>query len=160
MPVERRDPPVRGTFDTMGGRGAMTKTPSKLQDLRRRRDAKAKAEPSWRFWGLEVPLGKPEILQEASQLAKAHNGAAGVDGVTFEALEASGLDAFLEQRRYALVTRTSRPLRLRQKAIPKEGGKGTRILSIPTSRDRVVQGALTLILEPIFAADFQPGSYG
>ena len=83
-----------------------------------------------------------------------------MDGVTFEALEASGLDAFLEQRRYALVTRTSRPLRLRQKAIPKEGGKGTRILSIPTSRDRVVQGALTLILEPIFAADFPPGSYG
>ena len=83
-----------------------------------------------------------------------------MDDVTFEALEASGLDAFLEQRRHELVTRTSRPLRLRQKAIPKEGGKGTRILSIPTSRDRVVQGALTLILEPIFAADFPPGSYG
>ncbi len=73
-----------------------------------------------------------------------------MDDVTFEAIEASGLDAFLEQRRHELVTRTSHPLRLRQKAMPKEGGKGTRILSIPTTRDRVVQGAPTLILEPIF----------
>jgi RNA-directed DNA polymerase len=138
----------------------MTKTPMKLQDLRRRIYAKAKAEPSWRFWGLYVHICKPEILYEAYQLAKANNGAPGVDGVTFEAIEASGLEAFLEQIRHALVTRTYRPMRLRHKAIPKEGGKGTRLLSIPTIRDRVVQGALKLILEPIFEADFQPGSYG
>ena len=138
----------------------MTKTPIKLQDLRRRIYAKAKAEPSWRFWGLYVHICKPEILHEAYQLAKANNGAPGVDGVTFEALEASGLDVFLEQIRHELVTRTYRPMRLRQKAIPKEGGKGTRLLSIPTIRDRVVQGALKLSLEPIFEADFQPGSYG
>jgi RNA-directed DNA polymerase len=138
----------------------MTKTPMSLQDLRRRIYAKAKAEPSWRFWGLYVHICKPEILHEAYQLAKANNGAPGVDGVTFEAIEASGLDAFLEQIRHELVTRTYRPMRLRQKAIPKEDGRGTRILSIPTSRDRVVQGALKLILEPIFEADFQPGSYG
>jgi RNA-directed DNA polymerase len=138
----------------------MTKTPISLQDLRRRIYAKAKAEPSWRFWGLYVHICKPEILHEAYQLAKANNGAPGVDGVTFEAIEASGLDAFLEQIRHELVTRTYHPMRLRQKAIPKEGGKGSRILSIPTIRDRVVQGALKLILEPIFEADFQPGSYG
>ena len=138
----------------------MTKTPMKLQDLRRRIYAKAQAEPSWRFWGLYGHICQPEILHEAYQLAKANNGAPGVDGVTFEAIEASGLDAFLEQIRHELVTRTYRPMRLRHKAIPKEGGKGSRLLSIPTIRARVVQGALKLILEPIFEADFQPGSYG
>ena len=121
---------------------------------------KAQAEPSWCFWGLYVHICKQETLREASQLAKANNGAPGSDGVTCEAIEASGGDAFLAQRQDALVTRTSHPMRLRQKAIPKEGGKGTRLLSIPTIRDRVVQGALKRILEPIFAADFQPGSYG
>jgi RNA-directed DNA polymerase len=100
----------------------MTKTPINLQDLRRRIYAKAKAEPSWRFWGLYVHICKPEILHEAYQLAKANNGAPGVDGVTFEAIEASGLDAFLEQIRHELVTRTYRPMRLRHKAIPKKGG--------------------------------------
>ena len=138
----------------------MTKTPISLQDLRRRIYAKAKAEPSWRFWGLYVHICKPETLQEAYQLAKANNGAPGVDGVTFAAIEASGLDVFLEQIRHALATRTYRPMRLRHQTIPKEGGKGVRVLSIPTIRDRVVQGAFKLILEPLFEADFQPGSYG
>jgi RNA-directed DNA polymerase len=138
----------------------MTKTPISLQDLRRRIYAKAKAEPSWRFWGLYVHVCKRETLCEAYHLAKANNGAPGIDGVTFEAIEASGVDAFLAEIQDALVTRTYRPMRLRQKAIPKEGGKGLRVLSIPTIRDRVVQGALKLILEPIFEADFQPGSYG
>src|SRR5262252_427075 len=160
MPVERRDPTVCTTFDNMGGRGAMTKTPISLQDLRRRIYAKAKAEPSWQFWGLYVHICKLETLREAYHLAKANNGAPGIDGVTFEAIEASGLDAFLAQIHDELVTRTSHPMRLRQKAIPKEGGTKVRVLSIPTIRDRVVQGAFKLILEPIFAADFQPGSYG
>ena len=138
----------------------MIKTPISLQDLRRRIYAKAKAEPSWRFWGLYVHVCKMETLREAYHLAKANNGAPGIDGVTFEDIEASGVEAFLEQIQDELVTRTYRPMRLRQKAIPKEGGKGLRVLSIPTIRDRVVQGALKLILEPIFEADFQPGSYG
>ncbi len=138
----------------------MTKAPISLQDLRRRIYVKAKAEPSWCFWGLYVHVCKRETLCEAYQLAKANNGAPGIDGVTFEAIEASGVDAFLAQIQDELVTRTYHPMRLRQKAIPKEGGKGLRILSIPTIRDRVVQGALKLILEPIFEADFQPGSYG
>jgi RNA-directed DNA polymerase len=138
----------------------MTTTPIRLQDLRRRIYAKAQAEPSWRFWGLYVPICKPETLQEAYQLAKANNGAPGGDGVTLEAIEASGLDVFREQIRHALVPRTYRPMRLRHQTIPKEGGKGGRVRSIPTIRDRVVQGAFKLILDPIFAADVQPGSYG
>jgi RNA-directed DNA polymerase len=138
----------------------MTKTPIRLQDLRRRIYAKAKAEPSWRFWGLYVHVCKLETLREAYRLAKENNGAPGIDGVTFEAIEADGVETFLQQLQDALVTRTYRPMRLRHKAIPKENGKGVRVLSIPTIRDRVVQGAFKLILEPIFEADFQPGSYG
>jgi RNA-directed DNA polymerase len=138
----------------------MTKTPISLQDLRRRIYAKAKAEPSWRFWGLYVHVCKLETLREAYRLAKENNGAPGSDGVTFEAIEADGVETFLQQLQDALVTRTYRPMRLRHKAIPKENGKGVRVLSIPTIRDRVVQGAFKLILEPIFEADFQPGSYG
>ena len=138
----------------------MIKAPIRLQDLRRRIYTKAKAEPSWRFWGLYVHICKRETLYEAYCLAKANNGAPGVDGVTFDALESSGVEAFLEQIQHELVTRTYQPMRYRAKAIPKSGGKGERILLIPAIRDRVVQGALKLILEPIFEADFQPGSYG
>jgi RNA-directed DNA polymerase len=101
-----------------------------------------------------------ETLCEAYRLAKANNGAPGSDGVTFEAIAAGGVDAFLQQMRDELVTHTYRPMRLRHKAIPKEGGAKVRVLSIPTIRDRVVQGALKLILAPLFEADFQPGSYG
>jgi RNA-directed DNA polymerase len=138
----------------------MTTAPISLQDLRRRIYTKAKAEPSWRFWGLYVHVCKLETLHAAYELAKANDGAPGIDGVTFEAIEASGVDAFLQQIRDELVTRTYRPMRNRRQEIPKDGGKKVRVLSIPTIRDRVVQGALKLILEPIFEADFQPGSYG
>src|SRR5262245_26756869 len=144
----------------MGGRGDMTTAPISLQDLQRRIYVKAKSEPSWRFWGLYVHVCKMETLREAYRIAKANNGAPGIDGVTFADIEASGVEPFLEQIRDALVTRTYRPMRLRQKAIPQEGGTKVRVLSIPTIRDRVVQGAFKLILEPIFEADFQPGSYG
>jgi RNA-directed DNA polymerase len=138
----------------------MTTVPISLQDLRRRIYAKAKTEPSWRFWGLYVHVCKMETLREAYRLAKANNGAPGSDGVTFEAIEASGVETFLQQIRDELVTYTYQPRRLRHKAIPKDGGTKVRVLSIPTIRDRVVQGALKLLLEPIFEADFQPGSYG
>ena len=90
----------------MEGRGDMTQAPLSLQDLRRRIDGKAKAEPSWGFWGLYVQVCTRETLHEASQLAKANNGAPGRDGVTFEAMEANGGDAFLAQMQDALVTRT------------------------------------------------------
>ena len=138
----------------------MTKAPISLQDLRRRLYTKAKAEPSWRFWGLYVHVCKMETLREAYRLAKANNGAPGIDGVTFEAIEASGVEGFLEQIQHELVTRTYQPTPYRAKAIPKGASQGERLLLIPAIRDRVVQGALKLILEPIFDADFQPGSYG
>jgi RNA-directed DNA polymerase len=138
----------------------MTTAPISLQDLRRRIYTKAKAEPSWRFWGLYVHVCKLETLRAAYELAKANDGAPGIDGVTFEAIEARGVDAVLQQIRDELVTRTYRPMRNRRQEIPKDGGKKARVLSIPAIRDRVVQGALKLILEPIFEADFQPGSYG
>jgi RNA-directed DNA polymerase len=100
-----------------------------------------------------------ETLCEAYQMAKSNDGAPGIDGVTFATIEESGVDSFLRQIRDELVTNTYRPMRARKKEIPKDGGK-VRVLSIPAIRDRVVQGALKLILEPIFEADFQPGSYG
>jgi RNA-directed DNA polymerase len=93
-------------------------------------------------------------------MAKENDGAPGIDGVTFEAVEESGVERFLEQIRDELVSNTYRPMRARKKEIPKDGGKKVRVLSIPAIRDRVVQGALKLILEPIFEADFQSGSYG
>jgi len=137
----------------------MIKAPISLQDLRRRLYIKAKAEASWRFWGLYVHVCKQETLREAYQLAKRNNGAPGIDGVTFEAIEAEGVEGFLDQLREELEQGSYRPQRARKVEIPKDGGKKGQ-LSIPSIRDRVVQGALKLILEPIFEADFQPGSFG
>ena len=138
----------------------MTNTPISLQDLRRSLYVKAKAEKTWRFWGLYVHVCKMETLQEAYEMAKENDGAPGIDGVTFEAIEESGVKSFLQQIRNELITNTYRPMPVRKKEIPKDGGTKVRVLSIPSIRDRVVQGALKLILEPIFEADFQPGSYG
>ena len=137
----------------------MTKAPVSLQDLRRRIYVKAKAEPSWRFWGLYVHVCKMETLSAAYALARENNGAPGSDGVSFQAIEDGGVEVFLAQIQDELIGRTYRPRRSRRKEIAKEGGK-VRVLSIPCIQDRVVQGALKLILEPIFEADFQPGSYG
>ena len=137
----------------------MTKTYIDLQDLRRSLYVKAKAEPSWRFWGLYVHVCKKETLRAAYEMAKANDGAPGTDGVTFEAIEARGAEVFLDQIRGELIARSYAPLPARRQDIPKDGGK-VRVLSIPAIRDRVVQGALKLILEPIFEADFQPGSFG
>src|SRR5450432_2640029 len=159
MPAERRDLAAHGVFIEKGGRGEMTKTPINLQDLRRRLYIKAKAEPSWRFWGLYVHVCKRETLYEAYRMAQANDGAPGIDWVTFEAIEEGGLEGFLRQIREELVTGTYPPMRGRKQQIPKDGGK-VRVLSLPAIRDRVVQGALKLILEPIFEADFQPGSFG
>jgi RNA-directed DNA polymerase len=138
----------------------MIKASISLQDLRRRLYVKAKAETTWRFWGLYVHVCKSETLRQAYALAKENDGAPGIDGITFEAIEAQGVDALLEQIRDELVRRTYKPLPSRKHEIPKDGGNKVRVLSIPAIRDRVVQGALKLILEPIFEADFQPGSFG
>jgi RNA-directed DNA polymerase len=137
----------------------MIKTPIDLQDLRRKIYIKAKADTAWRFWGLYVHVCKMETLYEAYALAKKNNGAPGIDGVTFEAIEDSGVEEFLKQLQGELAAHRYRPLRNRRKEIPKGDGK-FRVLGIPSIRDRVVQGALKLILEPIFEADFQAGSFG
>jgi RNA-directed DNA polymerase len=99
----------------------MTKASTSLQDLRRRLYVKAKAETSWRFWGLYVHICKTETLCQAYALAKENDGAPGVDGVTFAAIEAQGVDAFLEQIRDELVQRTYKPLPARRQEIPKDG---------------------------------------
>jgi RNA-directed DNA polymerase len=138
----------------------MTKAPVCLQDLRRKLYVKAKAEPSWRFWGLYVHVCKMETLQAAYDMAKKNDGAPGSDGVTFEAIEEQGAAQFLTRIQDELTRRIYVPLPARKKEIPKDGGNKVRVLSIPAIRDRVVQGALKLILEPIFDADFQSGSYG
>jgi len=96
MSVEPRDPAVCTGSNNKGGKGGMTKTPSSLQDLRRSLYVKAKAEPTWRFWGLYIHVCKMETLQEAYQMAKSNHGAPGIDGVTFEAIEESGVESFSE----------------------------------------------------------------
>ena len=138
----------------------MIKAPVSLQDLRRRLYAKAKSETSWRFWGLFVHVCKRETLREAYRRAKANNGTPGPDEVTFEAIESAWVEAFLEQIREELVQGTYQPTGYRRRSIAKADGRGERLLSIGAIRDRVVQGALKLILEPIFEADFQDGSFG
>src|SRR5260370_10434891 len=155
MAVERRSPAVRHSSDYMGGRGGMIKTPIDLQDRRRKIYIKARADTAWRFWGLYVHVCKRETLHEAYALAKKNNGAPGIDGVTFEAIEESGVEAFLKQIQDELAAHTYRPLRNRRQGIPKGGGK-VRVLGIPAIRDRLVQGAPKLILQPTFPADFQP----
>src|SRR5712692_9390525 len=159
MSVEPRGPAICNVSNKGEGKDEMTKASIDLQDLRRRIYVKAKAEPSWRFWGLYVHVCKMETLREAYKMAKKNDGAPGVDGVTFEAIEAQGAEALLEQLRDELIERTYKPLPARRQEIPKDGGK-VRVLSIPAIRDRVVQGALKLILEPVFEADFQPRSFG
>lgn len=137
----------------------MIKASISLQDLRRKIYLRAKAEKTGRFWGLYVHVCKKETLEKAYELAKRNNGAPGIDGVTFEAIEEQGVEAFLDQIGSELESGTYRPMRNRRKEIPKGKGK-VRVLGIPSIRDRVVQGALKLILEPVFEADFQEGSYG
>jgi RNA-directed DNA polymerase len=137
----------------------MIKASINLQDLRRKIYLKAKSDKAWRFWGLYVHVCKMETLRAAYNDAKENDGAPGIDGVTFEDIEKAGVEVFLEEIRDELVPETYWPTRNRIKEIPKDKDK-VRILGIPTIRDRVVQGALKLILEPIFEADFQEGSYG
>jgi RNA-directed DNA polymerase len=137
----------------------MIKSSVSLQELRKKIYLKAKSDKTWRFWGLYVHVCKLETLREAFKMAKKNNGAPGIDGVTFEAIQEAGLDDFLTVIRDELVSCTYMPMANRRKEIPKGEGK-VRVLGIPTIRDRVVQGALKLILEPIFEADFCDGSYG
>ncbi len=137
----------------------MTKAPGNLQELRRRIYLKAKSETTHRFWGLFVHITKIETLEEAYRIAKGNGGAPGIDGQSFRDVESAGRAAFLEGVREDLITGRYKPMSNRRVEIPKGNGK-FRTLQIPCIRDRVVQGALKLILEAIFEADFCPNSYG
>ncbi len=137
----------------------MIKAPISLQDLRRRIYRKAKSDKTHRFWGLYVHIAKTETLLAAYRQAKSNGGAPGIDGQSFVDIEAEGLVPFLESLRDDLQTGRYQPQPNRRVDIPKDNGK-YRTLQIPCIRDRVVQGALKLILEAIFEADFCSNSYG
>ncbi len=137
----------------------MTKAPISLQELRGRIYRKAKSDKTHRFWGIFVHVCKPETLLEAYRIAKRNDGAPGIDGQRFVDIESAGLAPFLADLREDLLTGRYEPQPNREVDIPKDNGK-VRTLQIPCIRDRVVQGALKLILEAIFEADFCPNSYG
>jgi RNA-directed DNA polymerase len=134
-------------------------TPDKIRSLQRKLYCKAKAEPAFRFYLLYDKICREDILRHAYALARGNAGASGVDGVTFKRIEASGVEAWLAGLREELVSKTYRPDPVRRATIPKPGG-GERPLGIPTIRDRVVQTAAKIVLEPIFEADFEDSAYG
>jgi RNA-directed DNA polymerase len=134
-------------------------TPDKIRSLQRKLYCKAKAEPAFRFYMLYDKICREDILRHAYGLARSNAGAPGVDGVSFAQIEASGLEAWLAGLREELVSKTYRPDPVRRVLIPKPDG-GERPLGIPTIRDRVVQTAAKLVLEPIFDADFEDNAYG
>ena len=130
-------------------------TPIAIRTLQRKLYCKAKAEPAFRFYLLYDKIYREDILRHAYALAHENAGAPGVDGVTFAAIEAAGVEAWLAGLREELVAKTYRPDPVRRVSIPKADGGGERLLGIPTIRDRVVQTAAKLVLEPIFEADFE-----
>jgi RNA-directed DNA polymerase len=134
-------------------------TPDKIRSLQRKLYCKAKAEPAFRFYVLYDKICREDILRHAYGLARANAGAPGVDGVSFAEIEEQGLEAWLAGLRKDLVTKTYRPDPVRRVMIPKPDG-GERPLGIPTVRDRVVQTAAKIVLEPIFEADFEDSAYG
>lgn len=136
----------------------MIKSSVNLQELRRRIYREAKAEKARRFWGLYVHVCKLETLRAAYQAAKANDGTPGIDGESFQSIEGKGVEKFLANIRQELLNRTYEPSKNRRVEIPKGNGK-TRRLGIPTIKDRVVQGAVKLILEAIFEADFHTSSF-
>src|SRR3954451_4302228 len=134
-------------------------TPDSMRKLQRKLYLKAKDEPAFRFYLLYDKICREDILRHAYDLARANKGAPGVDGVTFATIEAAGREEWLAAIRKDLVAKTYRPQPVRRVTIPKPGG-GERPLSIPTIRDRVVQTAAKLVLEPIFEADLDPAAFG
>src|SRR6201994_706929 len=135
-------------------------TPDKIRNLQRKLYLKAKAEPDYRFYLLYDKVYREDILHHAYDLMRANNGAPGVDGMTFEKIEEDGLEEWLAGIRKDLFEKTYRPAPVRRVMIPKPGGDGERPLGIPTIRDRTVQAAAKLVLEPIFEADLDPSAYG
>lgn len=145
-------------------RNAYTKKirlPEKLASLRQKLYQKAKLEPKFRFYVLYDRIYRRDALSSAYRIARANRGKPGVDGVTFEAIEsrADGVERFLDEIHESLRSRAYRPSPVRRAWISKSDG-GRRPLGIPTIRDRVIQTAMLLIIEPIFEADFMDSSYG
>jgi RNA-directed DNA polymerase len=136
----------------------MSLEPDGVERLRKKLYEKAKREPDFRFYSLYDKVCWAETLERAYRQAKANAGAAGVDGVRFEDIESYGVGRWLAELRQELVEETYRPQPVRRVMIPKPGG-GERPLGIPTIRDRVVQSAVVLFLEPIFEADFEDNVY-
>ena len=134
-------------------------TPETVRTLQRKLYRKAKAEPAFRFCRLYDKIYRQDVLRHAYLRARANAGAPGVDGESFAAIEASGVEAWLAGLTEELTTKTYRPAPVRRVMIPKPGG-GERPLGIPTIRDRVVQTAAKLVLEPIFEADLEDDAYG
>jgi RNA-directed DNA polymerase len=134
-------------------------TPDKIRCLQRKLYTKAKREPAFRFYQLYDKIYRVDILHHAGNLCRANHGKPGVDGMTFEGIETSGLDEWLRQLGSELHDKTYRPDPVRRVMIPKPGG-GERPLGIPTIRDRVAQAAAKLVLEPIFEADFEDSAFG
>jgi RNA-directed DNA polymerase len=135
-------------------------TPEKIRSLQRKLYVKAKAEPAFRFYLLYDKIHRADILLHAYRLARANAGAPGVDGMTFDQIEAQGLETWLAGLREDLVSKRYRPDPVRRVMIPKASGDGERPLGIATIRDRVVQTAAKIVLEPIFEADFEDTAYG
>jgi RNA-directed DNA polymerase len=134
-------------------------TPIKIRMLQRKLYQKAKGEPNYRFYLLYDKMYREDILAHAYAMAKSNQGAPGVDGQTFWGIETLGLEEWLTGIRNDLRAKTYQPQAVRRVMIPKPGG-GERPLGIPTIRDRVVQTAAKLLLEPIWEADFDPNAYG
>src|SRR5450759_4938740 len=134
-------------------------TPTKIRMLQRKLYQKAKEEPNCRFYLLYDKMYREDILAHAYALVKSNQGAPGVDGQSFWRIESLGLEEWLSGIRNDLRAKTYQPQAVRRVMIPKPGG-GERPLGIPTIRDRVVQTAAKLLLEPIFEADFDPNAYG
>lgn len=135
-------------------------TPERIRTLQRKLYIKAKQEPAYRFYALYDKLYQADILKHAWRLVKANKGSPGVDGVSFEAIENGiGVDRYLLELGRELQNKTYRANPVKRVMIPKADGS-LRPLGIPTIRDRVVQMALKLVIEPIFEADFCEHSYG
>src|SRR5216684_3593358 len=134
-------------------------TPSRIRELQIKLYRKAKNEPEYRFYLLYDKVYREDILSHAYRLARANKGAPGVDGLSFEDIESRGLAEWLTGIREELRNKTYRPQPVRRVKIPKPGG-GERPLGIPSIKDRVVQTAAKLVIEPIFEADLEPDAYG
>ena len=126
-------------------------TPLKIRTLQRKLYCKAKVEPAFRFYLLYDNISRADILFHVYRLARANRGAAGVDGKMFAMIEVAGLETWLTELWMDLAAKTYKAAPVRRMMIPKPGG-GERPLGIPTIRDRIVQTATKLVLEPNFEA--------